>query len=98
MTEVFGPITGGTLIFLVTILTNYLKLQFKELTSRQVQFLALAFAFVLVPFHVITTLMTGDVTTSLDIALMSFEALIYWVLGWLTAIGVYEVGFKSHTK
>ena len=97
MKEVFGPITGGTLVFLVTLLTNYLKDQFKELTPRQIQLVAAGLAFLgFIPFHILSTLMLGNQLAAVDIAWMVFESIIYSIFGWLAAIGIYEVGFKRH--
>ena len=95
MYELFGPITGSTLVFIVTLLTQFVKQYFNKFTERQVQFLALLFSVILtVPFHVITAFMAQSDMSGIQIAYMVFSSVVYGLLSWLTAIGVYEVAIK----
>jgi len=91
MQELFGPITGSTLVFVVTLLTQFVKQHF-SFSARQVQLIALLFSIILVvPYHVITALMVQPDWAAVELAYMVFSAIVYGLLGWLAAIGAYEV-------
>ena len=90
MEDIFGTITPFALITLVTLLTQYIKNTFKlEGWKTQIPALVMSFAFI-VPFE----LFTADKIT----AIVVFKAIVYSLLGWASAIGVYEVASKSALK
>ena len=86
MEEVFGPITPFLINMVVALLTQYIKTNF-TLDGKKVQFVALAFSAVfIVPYQL---LLLGEIT-----ALGIYSAVVYSLLGWLSAIGLYEVASK----
>lgn len=86
MEEVFGPITPFAINMVVALLTQYVKANF-ALSGQKVQFVALGFsALFIIPFQLLTT---GCIT-----ALGVYAAIVYSLLGWFSAIGLYEVASK----
>jgi len=82
MLEFFGPVTPVLLFSIVTGVTQFIKSQF-QLSGKVVQFVALVLSLILViPYH----LLTADEIT----ALVSFQAVVYSLAGWLMSIGLYE--------
>jgi hypothetical protein len=87
MEEVFGPVTPFVINTLVALLTEFVKRNFPALEGQKIQFVALGFSLLfIVPFQLLTA---GSVT-----ALGVYAALIYSLLGWFSAIGLYEVAAK----
>ena len=102
MDELFGPIVPSVVIFIVTMITQVIK-DWKKLEGGQVQIVALVTSLILVlPFHIIVTLLESldgwmllsDTMFALQIALLIYGSIIYSTLGFLAAIGLYEVGLK----
>jgi len=96
MADMFGPITASTLVFLVTLVTQFIKDRWPDFTARQIQLLALLLSGIfLLPYHVLTTFMQQPGMTWLELAWMAFSGVVYTIMGWLAAIGAYEVGIKK---
>jgi hypothetical protein len=86
MEEVFGPITPFVINMVVALLTQYIKTNF-ALDGKKVQFVALGFSVLfIVPFQLLNA---GEIS-----ALGIYAAIVYSLLGWLSAIGLYEVASK----
>jgi len=96
MGDYFGPITPGFLMVIVTMVTQFIKSQYPGFSARQVQLVALILSFIFfLPFHVLTAFMENPSPNWLEIAWLAFSSVVYSIGGWLSAIGLYEVGFKS---
>lgn len=89
MEQVFGAVTPFTIMMVIALLTQWVKNNW-TLTGKQIQFVALGFAFVL-----ITTfqLLTAPITP-----FGVFSGVIFSLLGWFSAIGMYEVATKQLGK
>lgn len=90
MEEVFGPVTSFTVMLVITLLTQWVKVTF-TLTDRQVQFVALGFSIVLITAYQLLSTHNFD-------PLAIFSAFIFSLLGWFSAIGMYEVASKQLAK
>ena len=89
MEQVFGAVSPFTIMVVISLLTQWVKSNF-TLTGKQVQFVALGFAFVLITaFQLITAPIT---------AFGIFSGVIFSILGWFSAIGMYEVANKQLGK
>jgi hypothetical protein len=90
MEQVFGAVTPFSIMMVVTLLTQWIKANY-TLTARQVQYVALAFSLVLIVAFQLLTVEGID-------AFAVFSALIFALLGWFAAIGMYEVATKQLGK
>lgn len=94
MAEVFGPISPFVITLIVTLLTQWTKSNF-ALTERQVQFVALGYSAIFITtFELLTQIDSGAPFTGL----LVFGAIVYALMGWFSAIGMYEVASKQLTK
>jgi hypothetical protein len=87
MEEVFGPVTPFVINTVVALLTEFVKKNIPGIDGQKVQFVALGFsALFIIPFQLLSA---GEVT-----ALGVYAAIVYSLLGWFSAIGLYEVATK----
>lgn len=86
MEQVFGAVGPFTIMVVISLLTQWTKNNF-TLSGKQVQFVALGFALVLITAF---QLLTAPITP-----FGIFSGVIYSLLGWFSAIGMYEVANKQ---
>jgi len=87
MEDVFGAVKPFTIMMVITLLTQWVKANW-ELSPKQIQFVALGFSILLIGAWQLLTI--PDITP-----LAVFVAFIFALLGWFTAIGMYEVATKQ---
>lgn len=90
MDQVFGVVSPFMVMMVVTLLTQWVKVNF-TLTSRQIQLVALGWSLLLINAY---QLLTVDDITPFAI----FSSILFALLGWFTAIGMYEVTAKQLAK
>ena len=90
MEDVFGAVTAFTVMLVITLLTQWVKVTF-TLSDKRVQFVALGFSIVLIITY---QLLSTENYAPLNI----FSAFIFSLLGWFSAIGMYEVASKQLAK
>lgn len=88
MSQVFGAVTPFTIMMVVTLLTQWVKSNY-TLTPRKIQFVALGFSLVLITSYELLTTPINAFTV--------FSALIFSIMGWFAAIGMYEVATKQRS-
>ena len=91
MSEFFGPLSPAVLVAIVTGLTQAVK-SWLDLDGKIVKALALALSYLfLAPYHVINQWLVAPPEDTAQIAWVVFQALVYPLLGWLTATGAYHL-------
>ena len=98
MEDLYGPISAMFVLFVVTTITELIK-QAKSLKGYQVQLVSLGVSIlVITPYQVITSLLgfrdAAIEPEALDIAWIAYKSALYSIAGWLTSIGMFEVGSK----
>ena len=90
MEQIYGAVTPFTVMMIVTLLTQWVKSAW-TLTSKQVQLVALGFSFLFITTYQLLTI--PDITP-----FAVFASILYALLGWFSAIGMYEVASKQLTR
>jgi len=90
MEQIYGAVTPFTVMMIVTLLTQWVKSAW-TLTSKQVQLVALGFSLLFIAVYQLLTI--PDITP-----FAVFASILYALLGWFSAIGMYEVATKQLTR
>ena len=93
MSQVFGDVSPFLVMVVVTLLTQYVKNKL-NLDGLKVQASALGFSILLIGGYQIVYNWPDAISAQAFLQL-AFGALIYSILGWMTAIGMYEVASKG---
>ena len=76
-------LSAGTLIFLISLLTQFVKSNW-PVAPKYAQLLALGFSVVLLlPFYVLSELIAGASLEPLDLSWLCFRAIVSMLTGWL---------------
>ena len=91
MEQFFGPISPAVLFAVVTGLTQVTK-SLANLDGKAVKLVALAWSYLLLaPYHVIDRWLIAPPSSTAETARLVFEALVFPLIGWLTATGAYHL-------
>ena len=93
MEKIFGPVTASTIVYVVNLLTQVCKTQWK-FEGKKAQLFALVLSAIgFGAFNIFTTFrdLDGAPLAWYDIGLIILATLIYIILGWCAALGFYSV-------